>query len=414
MNPSRKYEGVTLKMLNFAGVTYQSALNTFAREFEAETGASLEIVSLPYPYGWWYLEPVAEADSTSDNPQFDLFCDDRDWQFLLLPHLLPLNSLIEKYKYEMEGFFQPVYKYDEGIAGQSGVRYGLPIRIRVPFIFYRTDLIEEFPSTWDGYDNMLAEHTNGEMYGLGVEGAVYPYHPFGAVHDLNKTFQARYWSLGDPFLTLDWKPLINSEKGVAALEMLKRQIDHYAPPDALTWDATRAAEAFLSGEVAVIESVGVEILPHIQDPARSKVVDKWSVGMYPGTGAAPYTLHNILIFKHTKNPEAAFEFITYCTGKEGARRLQLDYGEHSARKTVLTSPEAVSKEPTLLKRVDAFERAIPTMAGVPQCYEMLFAMWEAVQIYMHGHLTAKSALDRAARKWETLLAQDPPDWKYHE
>jgi ABC-type glycerol-3-phosphate transport system substrate-binding protein len=122
----------------------------------------------------------------------------------------------------------------------------------------------------------------------------------------------------------------------------------------------------------------------------------------------------MLIFKHTKNPEAAFEFIAYCTGKEGARRLQLDYGEHSARKTVLTSAEAVAKDPTLLERAETFERAIPTMAGVPQCYEMLFAMWEAVQIYMHGYLTAKSALDRAARKWETLLAQDPPDWEYHE
>jgi ABC-type glycerol-3-phosphate transport system substrate-binding protein len=411
---SRKYEGVALRLLSFAGHSYEAALKTFAKEFEVETGASVEIVSLPDYRGWWYLEPIAQADATSANPEFDMFCDDREFQFLLLPHLLPLSPLIEKFSYDMKGFLLPVYKYDEGVAGQPGVRYGLPIRIRQPFIFYRTDLIEEFPSTWDDYDRMLAEHTGGGMYGLGVEGAVYPYHPFGLVHDLNKTFQARYWSLGGSFLTPDWKPLINSDKGVEALEMLKRQIEQYAPPDALTWDATRAAKAFLGGEVAVIESVGVEILPHIQDPARSKVVDKWSVGMYPGTGAAPYTLHNMLIFKHSKNPEAAFEFAAYCTGMESARRLQLDYGEHSPRKTVLTSPEAVAKDPTLPKRAEALERAKPTMPGVPQCYEMLFATWEAVQLCVLGYLSAKDALDRAARKWEKLLAQGPPDWEYHE
>ncbi len=411
---TKKYEGVTLKLLHYIGVSYAVALKTFALEFERATGANVELVSLPHPHGWWYLEPIAQADSLSDNPQFDLFCDDREWQFLLLPYLLPLNSLIEKFGYNMQGFLQPVYTYDEGIAGQPGVRYGLPVRIREPFIFYRTDLIGQIPSTWEAYERVLAEHTGGGMYGLAVEGAVYPYHPFGAVHDLNKLFLARYWSLGDPLLTRDWKPLINSYKGIQALEMLKAQVDRYAPPDVLTWDAKRAAQAFLNGEVAVIESVGVEILPYIQDPSKSKVVDRWSVGMYPGTGAAPYTLHNILIFKHCENPEAAFEFAAYCTGMESARRLQMEYGEHSPRKTVLTSPEAVAQDPTLLRRAEALEHAIPTMAGAPQCYDMLFALWEAVQIYMRGYLTAKQALDRAARKWENLLAQNLPHWEYHE
>jgi hypothetical protein len=33
---------------------------------------------------------------------------------------------------------------------------------------------------------------------------------------------------------------------------------------------------------------------------------------------------------------------------------------------------------------------------------------------MRGYLTAKQALDRAARKWENLLAQNLPHWEYHE
>ncbi len=51
---------------------------------------------------------MAQADASSENPSFDLFCDDREWQFLLLPHLLPLNQMIRESGYPMEDFFEPV------------------------------------------------------------------------------------------------------------------------------------------------------------------------------------------------------------------------------------------------------------------------------------------------------------------
>lgn len=410
----KKYEGVTLSLLSFAGQTYQPALRLFASEFEAKTGAVVRIVAFPSPLGWWYMEPVAQADAVSEDPQFDIFCDDREWQYYLLPHVLSLTEMIERFNYDMDGFFQPIYDYDEGVAGEAGARYGLPLRMRAPFIFYRTDLIEKFPTTWDEYDTMLATHNRGERHGLAVEGAVYPHHPFGFSHDLTKLFLARYWSLGDPLLTPEWQPLINSEKGVEALHMLRRQVSHFAAPDGLTWDVARAARAFLNGEVAVIETTGVALLPYLQDPNRSQIVKRWSVGRYPGRGAAPCTIHNLSIFRHCKNPEVAFEFVAYCTGIESAKRLHLDYGEHSARKTALISPQALTKDPTLGKRAEVLNRSIPTIPGIPRCYEMLFALWEAVQLCLHGYLSEKPALDRAAEKWIELVEATTPDWEYRE
>ena len=47
----------------------------------------------------------------------------------------------------MDGFFEPVYKFGEGVAGGlTGQRFGLPIRIGACWVFYRTDLIKEFPN----------------------------------------------------------------------------------------------------------------------------------------------------------------------------------------------------------------------------------------------------------------------------
>jgi len=39
---------------------------------------------------------------------------------------------------------------------EAGVRYGLPIRIGASWVFYRTDLIETFPTTWAEYEEVLA------------------------------------------------------------------------------------------------------------------------------------------------------------------------------------------------------------------------------------------------------------------
>ncbi len=273
---------------------------------------------------------MAQADASSEHPSFDLFCDDREWQFLLLPHLLPLNQMIQESGYPMEDFFEPVLRFDESVVGQTGVRYGLPLRLRSPFVFFRSDLVEEIPPDWDEYERMLERNTGAGRYGLGVEVAVYPYHPFGYAHDLTKLFLARYWSFGQPLLTDTWEPLVSTEIGVEALEMLRRQVARYAPPDVLSWDAERSTQAFIEGAVTLTESTGVRLAQRLRDCCESEIGDCWSVAAFPGN-SAPCTLQNMMICRHSRHPKAAFDFMAYCTGPDAARRLHLDYGELSAR-----------------------------------------------------------------------------------
>ena len=160
---------------------------------------------------------------------------------------------------------------------------------------------------------------------------------------------------------------------------------------------------------------GISLLSQkLQDPTQSKVRDKWSIGLYPGRGAMPMTYHTMSIFKRSKHPEAAFEFIAYCTGAEGARRLYLDNGENSARRSVMTSAEAAAKDPYVSRRVAALDRAIPPTAPVAQWMEIQSALWEAVQFSFLGFLPVKAALARAAQKWSQILQQNPPRWEYWE
>jgi multiple sugar transport system substrate-binding protein len=397
----KKYEGVTLRMLTQAGAAYDPGFNDFATEFEDMTGAKVQIEWSP----WESLMPKVQADLASGQPQFDIFANDVEFQYTIYPQLMPINDLIEQFNYNMDGFFPFVYNYGEGIAGQTGVRYGLPMIVGVSVVFYRTDLIPELPTTWEEYEAVLAANTGNGKHGLGFA---------GVTAQLVKLFLARYWSLGDPLLTPDWKPLINSDKGVQALEMLKEHMEKYAPPGILAWDNPDAAQAFLNGDIAVMEGWPGFILAKIDDPNQSNVVGKWRIGRYPEDGTGNVVQHNMVIFKTSQNPEAAFEFIAYCTGPATQKRSLLDYGMDVAREAVYTDSDVVAAKSFMPDYAEVLKAGKPFTPSVPQWLEMFLAIGEAASLASSGEATPKDALDEAAEKWEQLIAQAPLSFEYGE
>lgn len=405
MKPSKKYDGIQLTILTYAGQTYQPALEILAEEFRELTGATIRNRALPAPFDWWALVPLAQADAASENPQFDMFCDDSNHTWSLWSHLVPLNDLITNFDYDMNDCFAPVYR--DGEAIQAGVRFGLPLRVRVPVIFYRKDLLGQLPSTWEDYNQALAKVTEGGVHGIAVAGAGYPFHPYGQAYELTKAFLARYWSLGDPILSSDKTPLINSANGVSALEMLKDQVRLYASPETSHWDEVAAANAFLEGQAATIECVPHYLLPHLQNPQRSKVVGKWAIGTYPGTGGGYFSMHEMVIFKHSKNSEAAFEFLAYCTNPANSERLFVRYGETTARRTPWLDNRIAKQIPDLPNIVSALDQGITFAAGQPQWLEMLSALWETIGYFMKGYMSSERALNLAAAKWRQSLERNP-------
>ena len=194
------YDGVVLRLLTTELASYLDVLHANARDFESATGARVEIHAIGEYHCWYYLLPLARVDAESPEPQFDLFLDDHEFQYSLLPQLLPLDDLIKRFNYDTSGFLDPVHRFGDILPGQPEQTYGLPFRARVPMVFYRTDWIDEFPDSWEEFDRVLADNTGGERYGLGFEGVHYA-HPFCRYEELSKMFFARYWSLGDPLLT---------------------------------------------------------------------------------------------------------------------------------------------------------------------------------------------------------------------
>jgi len=396
----KAYEGVTLRMLSQGGAAYEKPVTLYAKEFEEMTGAKVEFDWAP----WESMMPKLQADLASGTPQLDIFMNDIEFQYTVWPSLLPLDDLIEKYNYNMDGFFEPVYTFGGNVANQ-GKRFGIPISTGVSVIFYRTDLIDEFPTTWDAYEQLLID--------LKEETGKPPLGFAGVTAQLVKLFLARYWSQGDPLLTPDWKPLINSEKGVKALTMLKDYALNYAPDGVLAWDNPDGCNAFKSGDVVVLESWPGFCLEGFEED-DSMVKGKWAMAKYPEGGTGNFTQHNATILNTSQNQDAAFEFIAYITNEEQQKRSALEYLNDPVRKSLYSDPELIEQFPWYPDYAKVLDAGKPFAPGVPQWLEMFISVGEAASLAISEEKTPQEALDEAAAKWDELFEQNPMEFEYVE
>ena len=396
----KKYEGVTIRMLSQGGAGYETAVTQYGKDFEDLTGCKVEFDWAP----WENLMPKIQADLASGSPQLDIFCNDREFQYTIWPELLPLDDLIKKYNYDMEGFLEPTYKFGTGVAGQTA-RFGLPVAPNVSVIFYRTDLIKEFPTTWADYDKLLIDmkdKTGKPPLGFA-----------GVAAQLVKAFWARYWATGQPNISSDWEVLVNNETGVKSATLLYDFFKKYTPQGMLAWDNPDGCNAFLAGDIVVLESWPGFCLTGFEGEG-SEVKGKWSMARYPEGGSGNYVEHNMVILKKSKNHDAAFEFIAYCTDPERSKRSQLEYQVTPARATVFDDADVKKDSPWLPAYLQVMNAGLVPFFGIPYWLEMFIGLAEGLSTILAETATPKEALDDVAAKWEKLIKDDPLDFDYQE
>ena len=399
--PPKKYEGITMAMLMQAGAGEEPPMKAMAEEFFAETGCKIEIDTET----WGNLAVKIQADLASGAPRYALFLNNPSFAYPIYDKLVPLDDYMEKYNYDMTGFFEPVYKYDLMVDPRSPVRYVMPIRFSTSPLWYRTDIVKEFPTTWKGYEELLAANTGGGKYALSVAGVKV---------QLVKYFFARYWSQGVPTISPDWEILINGPEGVKALTMVKDHITKYAPPGVLAWDNPDADNAFLAGDAVVLESWGHTVPANADNPEKSKIVGKWSIAPYPENGTANISEHCFFIFKTAKSVDAAFEFVARAASIANAKKMAIEDGVMSARKVVWTDPDVVAKRPYFPAFAEVIDRAKMPHAALPMAGELFMMLAEGCSLGVSGQMSIQDALDETAANWAKSLSAMTFDYEYQE
>jgi multiple sugar transport system substrate-binding protein len=394
-----------ISLLGQAGSGEERVLVDGAKIFSRRTGVDVKI----NPQPWTTLMEKIQADHRSGSPTYDIFWSDLEFAYTLWPYLIPLNDFIDESKYPMDGFFPTVKSYGEGIGGQKGVRFGLPIMTDTQLCWYRSDKIKTFPTTWQGFEQMLKEFTGGGRYALGNA---------GVVEQGIGRFLSRYWSIpGTTLFDAGWNPRINGEQGVHALEMYRRQATNYSPPGFQAWEYSDAVNAFLNGDVVVHEGWPEVVLPWLNDPSKNKAVgNHWGAAPYPERGAAQLVQHNLILFKTSKNPKAAFDFMAYSTNKERARAIITQYRVDSPRKDVWQ--EILPSDPVARKLFPGWSQAMsaarPFARPLPQWLELYIPLGEAVTTTVAGKKTPKDALDECAKRWRDSINKAKPNFPYRE
>ena len=241
-------------------------------QFEKETGIGTEWVEADFS-GWLQK---ALNDGQTRAGAFDIYVMDDLW----VPRFAGAGYLanLEELGFSVDTDFVPCaldlgYWPPKNGLRQPGidakakpVLFSLPLVSDVQLLFYRNDIYDRPPATWDDIFRMARERSNTakRQYGWvtrGVKGNPIANSYFVLLH-----------AFGGDIFAENWKVAFNSPQGVEALEFYLRLLE-YEPPGVAEFDSDQEGETLLQGN-AHAATMWTGWCSQTDDPLRSRVIHK--------------------------------------------------------------------------------------------------------------------------------------------
>ena len=282
-----EFDGVTVDVMTQTGAI-QEPLQRRAPEFEALTGAKINIIAVPFSD--LYQKILTDWASGTNSVDAAVFAPQWMVDYIAGGYLEDLTPLVESdqaiQQDDVGAFFRDFsQKYDDKI-------YMITLDGDFHMMYYRKDVLEEagleVPRTWDEYLEVAKAVHGKDMDGDGTP-------DFGSCIAKKRNAQS-YWfvmdvvgsmtqskgtSQGAFFNTADMSPLVDNEGFRKALDFLSESTE-YGPPDELNLDVSDTRPLFASGRCALNLDWG-DVGTISIDPASSKVIGKWGAAIMPGS-----------------------------------------------------------------------------------------------------------------------------------
>ncbi|MGI4893486.1 MAG: ABC transporter substrate-binding protein [Janthinobacterium lividum] len=374
----------------------------FAKEF----GGTLEVTAIPYDQ----LTSKQILDVQGGDGEFDVF----DYFYFGLGDLVDAGALVD-----LTDWIEANDAGDAGIATADflpsiydpytlldGKRYGLPFDGDTHVLYYNAEVFSKYgveaPNTWDEYDAAAAKITQdskGAVYGAIVEGQQVPV-------ILGCSFVNRLAGYGGALLDADGKPLLTSDAAVSALQHLI-DVSPSALPTPLQTGFDQANSAFLSGQGAMLDT-WTDLGLKAQDPASSKIVDKWGVVPLPVGGSntehrtALESGFGLGVSGASGQKEIAAAFVKWATDKDRNFLVASTAGSgiDPARKSVLDSDDyakAAGKATDVIREgLDGSPLIWPKAAGALKLMQDLV---DQLALAVQGTQDAQTSLQKAQDIW---------------
>ncbi|NQZ29947.1 MAG: extracellular solute-binding protein [Oceanospirillaceae bacterium] len=285
---AKKFDGVTVNVMTFTGPQIAEPLQRHAPEFKALTGATINIITVPFSD--LYTKLLTDFATGTNSVDAAVFAPQWVVDYADPGYLQDISANVAKDKALEESDISPFFRSFS--TQYKGKTYLLTLDGDFHMIYYRTDVLKEAglapPNTWDEY-LAIAKAVNGQdMNGDGKP-------DYGSCISKKRNAQA-YWAVmsiaggylqsqgtsqGAFFDTKDMKPLVNNDAFAAALHIYK-ETSKYAPADEINLDVGDTRGLFTAGRCALTIDWG-DVGTLAIDPNSSKVIDKVGAAMLPGS-----------------------------------------------------------------------------------------------------------------------------------
>lgn len=384
----------------------QEVLRAQLDRFEAETGHTVTIVSMPESttdqfaqYRLWL------AAQSSD---IDVYRMDVIWAPQLSQHFIDLTPHVS----DITGDFVASAIESQTVDGKL---IGLPMFLGAPALYYRTDLLEKYgeevPTTWQEMtataqrimDGERAEG-NDDMFGFVFQGAAYE----------GLTCNAMEWVAsfgGGRIVEPDGTISINNPQAAEAINWAASLVGTIAPEGVLNYREEDARGVFQSGNAVFMRNWNYAYALGNGDdsPIRGQFgVTTLPVGADGAESAATLGGWHLGVSTYSANQDEAIELIRFLTNYENQKDRAITTSRPPTLNAVYGDADVAAEQEfiPLWRPVVDNAMARPSAATKRQYNEVSSAFWTAVHNTMSGSGTAEENLTQLERQLRRLRGSE--------
>jgi multiple sugar transport system substrate-binding protein len=288
MPEAKPYEGLEVNVLTFTGPQIAEPLQRRGPDFEALTGATINVTIVPFSD----LYQKILTDAATGTNAFDAWVFAPQW---MVDYIVPgyVEDLTDRIANDPALEWEDVAPFFRDFsASYQGRIYTIPLDGDFHMVYYRTDLLEEAglepPKTWDEYLEIAAFFHAKDLNDDGDP-------DYGSCISKARAQQSYWWitSIAAPFIqsqgtsqgtffdTETMEPLVNNAAFSRALDIYL-ETGQYGPPDELNLNVGDTRSLFTAGRCALSLDWG-DIGTLAIDPETSIVMDKTGAVITPGS-----------------------------------------------------------------------------------------------------------------------------------
>ncbi|QEW04324.1 ABC transporter substrate-binding protein [Microbacterium lushaniae] len=370
------------------------ALQSIAKDFEAETGVAIEFVDIPYDQ----LASQVLLGARQSGQGFDIVQYDSPMLAALAEAgaLADISDRIDSSsEYDAADFSEQVNEYGQ----YGGKSFGVPLSTEPYVLWYRSDLFEELGLTpepnWETYTAnaraLEASGIDGNGSGFGAQ--------IGGYYWLESIY-LHGGALLDPETC---SPTLDSPEALAATEAYLGLLDT-TPASVVNGGGNEMTAAFAQDQVAQqINATGY--WSTINDSAESSVAGKGAMAIPPMTEDGSTLMFGWLIGvgEQSAAKDTAWEFLEFALGKDGTRRLIEEGAPPPARQSLLDDPAVLDELPYLPTLIEASERGghLPYITQMP---EIITALSVSLNEAASDETSANELVASAQAQVESIVA----------